>query len=61
MISPLDEQRVKHINHLMDDIHDKSSEVYESLVDKDFNQAEHNINQLISTLNDIKSSFKDEI
>ena len=61
MINPLDEKRLKHINHLMDDIHDKSSEVYESLVDKDFNQAEQDINQLISTLNNIKSSFKDEI
>ena len=45
----------------MDNIHDQSSSVYESLVDKDFNQAEQDINQLISTLNNIKSSFKDEI
>jgi len=61
IISPLDEQRVKYINHLMDNIHDQSSEIYESLIDKDFNQAEDNINQLISTLNNIKSTFKDEI
>lgn len=61
MINPLDEKRLKHINHLMDDIHDQSSSVYESLVDKDFNQAEQDINQLISTLNNIKCSFKDEI
>lgn len=61
MINPLDEKRLKHINHLMDDIHDQSSSVYESLVDKDFNQAEQDINQLISTLSNIKSSFKDEI
>ena len=61
MINPLDEKRLKHINHLMDDIHDQSSSVYESLLDKDFNQAEQDINQLISTLNNIKSSFKDEI
>ena len=61
IISPLDEQRVKYINHLMDNIHDQSSEIYESLIDKDFNQAEGNINQLISTLNNIKSTFKDEI
>jgi hypothetical protein len=45
----------------MDHIHDQSNEIYESLVDKDFNEAEYNINKLISTLNDIKSSFKDEI
>jgi predicted translin family RNA/ssDNA-binding protein len=61
MINPLDEKRLKHINHLMDNIHDQSSSVYESLVDRDFNQAEQDINQLISTLNNIKSSFKDEI
>jgi predicted translin family RNA/ssDNA-binding protein len=57
----LDEQRVKYINHLMDDIYKQSSDVYESLIDKDFNEAENNINKLISTLNNIKSSFKDEI
>lgn len=61
MINPLDEKRLKHINHLMDDIHDQSSDIYESLVDKDFNQAEQDIDQLILTLNNIKSSFKDEI
>jgi len=61
IISPLDEQRVKYINHLMDNIHDQSSEIYESLIDKDFNKAEDNINQLISTLENIKSTFKDEI
>jgi predicted translin family RNA/ssDNA-binding protein len=57
----LDEQRVKYINHLMDDIHKQSSDVYESLIDKDFKEAEHNINELISTLNNIKSSFKEDI
>ena len=61
IISPLDEQRIKYINHLMDNIHDQSSEIYESLVDKDFNEAEYNIDKLISTLNNIKSTFKDEI
>ena len=45
----------------MDDIHDQSSDIYESLIDKDFLQATSKINQLISTLNNIKSTFKDEI
>jgi predicted translin family RNA/ssDNA-binding protein len=57
----LDEQRVKYINHLMDDIYKQSSDVYESLIDKDFKEAEHNINELILTLNNIKSSFKEDI
>ena len=45
----------------MDDIHKQSSDVYESLIDKDFKEAEHNINELILTLNNIKSSFKEDI
>lgn len=61
MISPLDEQRVKHINHLMEKINDQASEIYESLIDKDLGQAEKDINKLTQTLHNIKSSFKDEI
>ena len=57
---PLDEKRVKHINHLMEDIHNQASEIYEGLVDKDFKQAESNIDQLISISNNIKHSFKDD-
>jgi len=47
MISPLDKQRVKHINHLMEKINDQASEIYESLIDKDLGQAEKDINKLI--------------
>jgi len=57
----LDEQRIKYINHLMDDIHKQSSDIYESLIDKDFKEAEHNINKLISVLNNIKSTLKDDM
>ncbi len=45
----------------MDDIHKQSSDVYESLIDKDFKEAEHNINKLISVLNNIKSTLKDDM
>lgn len=61
MISPLDKQRVRHINHLMDKINDHSSQIYEGLIDKDLVQAERDINKLITTLQDIKSTFKDDI
>jgi hypothetical protein len=61
MISPLDKQRVNHINHLMDNINDQSSQIYESLIDKDFLQADRDINKLITTLQDIKSTLKDDI
>jgi predicted translin family RNA/ssDNA-binding protein len=61
MINSLDEKRLKYINHLMDEIHNQSNEIYESLVDNDFNEAEYNIDKLISNLNNIKNSFKDEI
>jgi|TARA_R100000935_G_scaffold54963_1_gene84440 hypothetical protein len=61
MMNPLDERRVRHVNHLMESINNQASEIYEGLVDKDFEQAESDIDKLILILINIKSSFKDEI
>jgi|TARA_R110000803_G_scaffold19999_8_gene51729 flagellin-specific chaperone FliS len=61
MIGNLDEQRVRYINHLMEKINNQASEIYEGLIDKDFAQAEVDINQLIAILSNIKSSLKDEV
>ena len=60
-MSPIDEQRVKYINYLMDIINSQCGEIYEGLVDKEFLKAESDIDKLILTLNDIKRSLKDEI
>jgi len=60
-MSPIDEQRVKYINYLMDIINSQCGEIYEGLVDKEFLKAELDIDKLILTLNDIKRSLKDEI
>lgn len=54
-------QRVKHINHLMNNIHNLSTEIYEGLIDGDFNNADSSIDELILTLNNIKTTIKDEV
>tara|TARA_R110001606_G_C15217734_1_gene633629 strand:- start:236 stop:373 length:138 start_codon:yes stop_codon:yes gene_type:complete len=45
----------------MEKINNQASEIYEGLIDKDFAQAEVDINQLIAILSNIKSSLKDEV
>ena len=34
--SSYDKERIAHINHLMENINDSSSQIYESLVDREF-------------------------
>lgn len=60
-LSAYDMERIKHINFLMDSIHDQTTEIYEHLVDRDYDDLVSSINKLTSQLNEIKNSLKDEI
>jgi len=59
-ISLLDNERLTHINYLMDGIHDSCDSIYECLVDRDFKELSSVITELVSTLNDIDTSVKDD-
>ena len=50
-----------HINSLIDDIYDEASEIYEFLVDREFEELKVIIPNLISQLKDIQHSTQDEI
>jgi hypothetical protein len=54
--SAFDRERLAHINHLMDTIHDSSNEIYESLVDGDIKKLNEDIAKLIFILKDINPS-----
>ena len=56
--SSYDKERISHINHLMENINDSSSQIYESLVDREFSVE---CDKLISILKDISSSVEDDI
>tara|TARA_R110000803_G_scaffold98598_2_gene166701 strand:+ start:530 stop:718 length:189 start_codon:yes stop_codon:yes gene_type:complete len=59
--SAYDRERLVHINSLMDDIYDGASEIYECLVDREFEELKVIIPNLISQLKDIQHSTQDEI
>tara|TARA_R110000796_G_scaffold250107_1_gene378659 strand:+ start:1104 stop:1295 length:192 start_codon:yes stop_codon:yes gene_type:complete len=59
--SSYDKERIAHINHLMENINDSASEIYESLVDREFSVLKVECDKLISILKDISSSVEDDI
>jgi hypothetical protein len=54
--SAFDRERLVHINSLMDDIHNSSNEIYESLVDGDIKKLNEDIAKLIFILREINPS-----
>jgi hypothetical protein len=54
--SAFDRERLAHINSLMDDIHNSSNEIYESLVDGDIKKLNEDIAKLIFILREINPS-----
>lgn len=59
-LSALENERLTHINYLMEGIHDSCDSIYECLVDRDFKELRSIITELTSVLNDIEISIKDE-
>jgi len=59
--SAYDRERIKHINHLMSTIHDSTTEIYESLIDRDFDNLKEHIQGLQIILKDISISVEDDI
>jgi hypothetical protein len=60
-ISPLERKRIQNINFIMDDIHDSVSNIYESLVDQEYDQTRKSILILNGKLKTINESINDEL
>ena len=60
-ISAYEKERIKHINYLMDTIHEQTSDIYEGLVDRDFVQLEEALKSLSKIVDNIFKSTQDEI
>lgn len=54
--SAFDRERLIHINHLMDGFHSSCNEIYEHLVDRDFERLSSEINKLILELKELSAS-----
>ena len=59
-IRAIDNERMKHINFLMDDLHSSLNQVYEFLVDREFVELKNEIISLNNKLNKIIESIQDE-
>ena len=60
MSTAIETQRLDHINKLMNDINDSSSDIYEALVDRDFKSLVNVIDCQIERLQDLRNSVCDE-
>ena len=56
-----EEERLKRINSLMDDIHSVCNEIYEGLVDQDFESVKSNLYVLSELIDYVQKSISNEI
>ena len=61
VITALEQERMQHINALMDELNDHHCEIYESLCDKEYSTTQKSINQLQIKLKSLSDSLQDEI
>tara|TARA_R110001606_G_C15394071_1_gene651930 strand:+ start:2371 stop:2565 length:195 start_codon:yes stop_codon:yes gene_type:complete len=59
--SSYDKARLVYINNLMDSLHNSTNEIYESLVDREFDKLKEIITELQIVLKDIYISIDNEI
>ena len=57
----LEDKRIQNINFIMDDVHTSSNNIYENLVDKDFDSLKSEVQSLIKQLKLILESVQDEL
>ena len=60
-ITPIEKKRIQNINFIMDDIHESVSNIYESLVDQDYDGTRQSILSLNNKLKSINESINHDI
>jgi hypothetical protein len=60
-VSPEDEETIKHINYVSNEVHDFADVLYESLMDREYEDAKLHAQELIRILAELIQSLSDEI
>ena len=60
-IDALDTLRIVRVNNVMDSIYDARAEMYESLMDEDYDDLHTNIIRMRELIDNIEQSIKDEL
>ena len=60
-IPSIENERLSHINHVMDELHDHMDSVYEHLVDREILECVQELNSCLVKIKDLKQSLEDGI
>ena len=60
-ITPLEKKRIQNINFIMSDIHDSVNQIYETLIDQEYDNTRKSILTLNSKLKSINESINHEL
>ena len=60
-ISPPEQKRIRNINFIMDDLHESVNNIYELLIDQEYNQIKGEVSKMTTKLKTITDSLDDEI
>ena len=60
-ITPLEKKRIQNINFIMSDIHDSVNQIYETLIDQEYDGTRKSILALNSKLKSINESISHEL
>ena len=60
-ITSLEDERIKHVNAITNELHDSCDEIYESLIDHDYNECKEITKKLILRLKSMIESMDDDL
>ena len=60
-ITPLEKKRIQNINFIMSDIHESVNQIYETLIDQEYDNTRKSILTLNSKLKSINESINHEL
>lgn len=56
-----DQKQITHIKYICNNIHDFGDDLYEDLMDRDYNKAKEKAEELVKELKDLIISMSDEV
>ena len=60
-VAPEDSQMIAHINFTCENIHQFGEDLFEDMMERDYDQAQERCSKLIKVLQDIIESMEDEL
>lgn len=59
-LSVLEQKRISNVNHIMSELNESVANIYENLIDQEYQELNTEITQLIAKLKHMKDNLQDE-